>query len=112
MTTPRSAIAPRHTRALLYVLGVLLLLPLAVHLHALAAAGLTGTAPTTGATAFQKLCDTLKDNITWIIVTAFGVVGAALAGLLMIGSRTAPDWLGKMVGCVLLLLVGIPAFLA
>jgi hypothetical protein len=35
-----------------------------------------------------------------------------LAGLFMVGSRTAPDWLFKVVGGILMILVVIPTCLA
>ena len=100
--------------------AALLLLVLAVavarldgSLHALAAAGLTGSAPSgSGAAAFKTLCDTAKANIVWVMVTALAVVMSACAGLMMLGSRTAPDWLGKAIGGILLVLVGIPSLLA
>ena len=55
---------------------------------------------------------TLKDNVVWVIVTVLGLLLTLCAGLLAFGSRQAPDWLFKAAGCVLLLIVGIPAILA
>jgi hypothetical protein len=82
-----------------------------LHLAALKAAGLTGTAPTGGA-AFAQLISTLTDNWKWLIITGIGLVLVILAGLLMVGSRTAPDWLFKVIGGIILILVVIPAVLA
>jgi hypothetical protein len=48
----------------------------------------------------------------WIIITGLGMILTILAGLMIGGSRQAPDWLFKVIGGILVLLVGIPAVLA
>ena len=107
-----------HTTAALLLIPaaavtIVALIYLGSELHALAAAGLTGTAPSgSSANAFKSLCDTAKANIIWVMVTALAVVMSACAGLMMLGSRTAPDWLGKAIGGILLVMVGIPGLLA
>jgi type IV secretory pathway VirB2 component (pilin) len=83
----------------------------ALALAALRGAGLNGTPPP-NATVIKKLIDDLTANWTWLIATGLGLVLIILAGLLMVGSRTAPDWLFKVVGGVLLILVVIPTVLA
>jgi type IV secretory pathway VirB2 component (pilin) len=83
----------------------------ALFLAALRGAGLNGTPPP-NATVIKKLIDDLTANWTWLIATGLGLVLIILAGLLMVGSRTAPDWLFKVVGGVLLILVVIPTVLA
>ena len=83
----------------------------ALSLAALRGAGLNGTPPP-NATVIKKLIDDLTANWTWLIATGMGLVLIILAGLLMVGSRTAPDWLFKVVGGVLLILVVIPTVLA
>jgi hypothetical protein len=82
----------------------------AVCLAALRAAGLNGTAPPNSA-VIKKLIDGLTDNWIWLISTGAGLVLVILAGLLMVGSRTAPDWLFKIVGGILIILVVIPTTL-
>ena len=82
-----------------------------VMLDALAGAGLTGTAPA-GASAFQRLISTLTDNWKWLIATGLGLVLTIIAGMMMVGSRTAPDWLFKVIGGIVLILVVIPGVLA
>jgi type IV secretory pathway VirB2 component (pilin) len=79
-------------------------------LAALKAAGLNGTAPA-NADAIKTLITTLTDNWIWLIGTGAGLVLVIVAGLLMVGSRSAPDWLFKIVGGVVLILVVIPAVL-
>jgi len=92
--------------ALLGVTGTALL-----SLAALRGAGLNGKPPPNSA-VIKKLIDDLTDNWTWLIGTGMGLVLIILAGLLMVGSRTAPDWLFKVIGGVLLILVVIPTALA
>jgi hypothetical protein len=82
----------------------------AVSLAALRAAGLNGTAPPNAA-VIKKLINDLTDNWIWLISTGAGLVLVILAGLLMVGSRTAPDWLFKVIGGVLMILVVIPTAL-
>lgn len=79
-------------------------------LAALRAAGLNGTAPRNAA-VIKTLIDDLTDNWIWLISTGAGLVLVILAGLLMVGSRTAPDWLFKIIGGVLMILVVIPTAL-
>ncbi|MGB0094046.1 MAG: hypothetical protein WBP81_16130 [Solirubrobacteraceae bacterium] len=80
-------------------------------LAALRAAGLKGVAPAK-AHGFSVLTATLTDNWVWIIITGLGLILTILAGLMIGGSRQAPDWLFKVIGGILVLLVGIPAVLA
>jgi hypothetical protein len=80
-------------------------------LQALRGAGLNGTPPQNAA-VIKKLIDDLTNNWEWLIITGMGMVLIILAGLLMVGSRTAPDWLFKVIGGVLLILVVIPTALA
>lgn len=80
-------------------------------LAALKAAGLSGTAPPHAAT-LTKMISTLTDNWIWLIATGIGLILVILAGLMISGSRTAPDWLFRVIGGVLLILVVIPAVLA
>lgn len=83
----------------------------AVGLAALKAAGLTGKAPP-HAGAFTKMVSTLTNNWVWLIATGIGLILVILAGLMISGSRTAPDWLFRVIGGVLLILVVVPAVLA
>jgi hypothetical protein len=80
-------------------------------LSALKAAGLTGIAPR-GGNAFVGLVRTLQENWTWLISTGLGLVFALIAGLMIAGSRQAPDWLFRVIGGIMLILVVIPAALA
>jgi hypothetical protein len=80
-------------------------------LAALRAAGLNGTAPPNAA-VIKSLIDNLTSNWEWLIITGLGLVLIVLAGLFMVGSRTAPDWLFKVVGGILMILVVIPTCLA
>jgi hypothetical protein len=80
------------------------------YLDALRSAGMNGKAPP-NATPIKKLIDTLTDNAMWIIITALGLVLILVAGLMMVGSKSAPDWLFKVGGGILIILVGIPALL-
>ena len=80
-------------------------------LAALRAAGLKGVAPA-NAHGFSVLTATLTNNWVWIIITGLGMILTILAGLMIGGSRQAPDWLFKVIGGILVLLVGIPAVLA
>ena len=100
-------------RAALAVAGALIggVLMSVLALHALSGAGLTGTAPA-GASAFQRLISTLTDNWKWLIATGLGLVLTIIAGMMMVGSRTAPDWLFKVIGGIVMILVVIPAVLA
>ncbi len=83
----------------------------AFSLQALRGAGLNGKPPENSA-VIKKLIDDLTNNWEWLIITGMGMVLIILAGLLMVGSRTAPDWLFKVIGGVLLILVVIPTALA
>ena len=47
-----------------------------------------------------------------LIRHAWTLLVVVLAGLFMVGSRTAPDWLFKVVGGILMILVVIPTCLA
>jgi hypothetical protein len=83
----------------------------ALALFALKAAGLSGTAPP-HAGAITRMISTLTNNWVWLIATGIGLILVILAGLMISGSRTAPDWLFRVIGGVLLILVVIPAVLA
>lgn len=98
-------------RASAVVLAAVCAAPAQAPLAALRAAGLNGTAPP-HADAIKTLVSTLTNNWTWMISLGLGLIGVVLAGLLIAGSRTAPDWLFKVLAGVLIILVGIPAFLA
>lgn len=82
----------------------------ALSLAALRGAGLNGRPPANAA-VIKKLIDDLTDNWIWLIATGAGLVLIILAGLFMVGSRTAPDWLFKVIGGILMILVVIPAAL-
>ena len=103
---------PRHTTMIrLLPLALAFAIAGTLTLAALRAAGLNGAAPP-NAEVIKKLIDSLTDNWIWLISTGAGLVLVVLAGLLMVGSRTAPDWLFKIVGGVLIILVVIPTALA
>ena len=80
-------------------------------LWALKAAGLSGVAPRGGG-AFAGLVRTLQQNWTWLVSTGLGLVLVLIAGLMVAGSRQAPDWLFRVIGGIMLILVVIPAVLA
>jgi hypothetical protein len=80
-------------------------------LSALKAAGLSGIAPH-GGNAFLGLVRTLQQNWTWLVSTGLGLVLVLIAGLMVAGSRQAPDWLFRVIGGIMLILVVIPAVLA
>jgi hypothetical protein len=80
-------------------------------LWALKAAGLSGVAPKGGG-AFAGLVRTLQQNWTWLVSTGLGLVLVLIAGLMVAGSRQAPDWLFRVIGGIMLILVVIPAVLA
>jgi hypothetical protein len=80
-------------------------------LSALKAAGLSGIAPR-GGNAFVGMVRTLQQNWTWLVSTGLGLVLVLIAGLMVAGSRQAPDWLFRVIGGIMLILVVIPAVLA
>jgi hypothetical protein len=80
-------------------------------LWALKAAGLSGVAPQGGG-AFVGLIHTLEQNWIWLVSTGLGLVLVLIAGLMVSGSRNAPDWLFRVIGGIMLILVVIPAVLA
>jgi hypothetical protein len=80
-------------------------------LWALKAAGLSGIAPQ-GGDAFIGLVRTLEQNWIWLVSTGLGLVLVLIAGLMVSGSRNAPDWLFRVIGGIMLILVVIPAVLA
>ena len=80
-------------------------------LWALKAAGLSGVAPQ-GGNAFTGLVHTLEQNWIWLVSTGLGLVLVLIAGLMVSGSRNAPDWLFRVIGGIMLILVVIPAVLA
>ena len=82
-----------------------------VQLSALKAAGLSGIAPR-GGNAFVGMVRTLQQNWTWLVSTGLGLVLVLIAGLMVAGSRQAPDWLFRVIGGIMLILVVIPAVLA
>jgi hypothetical protein len=81
------------------------------HLWALKAAGLSGVAPK-GGSAFAGLIKALEQNWIWLVSTGLGLVLVLIAGLMVSGSRNAPDWLFRVIGVIMLILVVIPAVLA
>ncbi len=83
----------------------------AAQLWALKAAGLAGVSPKGGG-AFAGLVRTLQQNWTWLVSTGLGLVLVLIAGLMVAGSRQAPDWLFRVIGGIMLILVVIPAVLA
>jgi len=83
----------------------------AARLSALKAAGLSGIAPR-GGNAFVDLVRELQQNWTWLVSTGLGLVLVLIAGLMVAGSRQAPDWLFRVIGGIMLILVVIPAVLA
>ena len=102
----------RHTLVRLLVSSVLVLMSTsAFSLAALRGAGLNGNPPPNAA-VIKKLIDDLTANWIWLIGTGAGLVLIILAGLFMVGSRSAPDWLFKVIGGVLMILVVIPTALA
>ena len=80
-------------------------------LAALKAAGLTGTPPP-DASAFQSLIGTLTSNWEWLIGTGIGLAFVLVAGLMIFGSQNAPQYLFKIIGGIMLILIVIPAVLA
>ena len=78
---------------------------------ALRAAGLRGLAPAGGG-AFAGLIRTLQQNWIWLVATGLGLVLVLIAGLMVSGSRSAPDWLFRVIGGIMLILVVVPAVLA
>ena len=80
-------------------------------LSALKAAGLRGVAPQ-GGNAFAALVRTLEQNWIWLVATGLGLVLVLIAGLMVSGSRQAPDWLFRVIGGIMLILVVVPAVLA
>lgn len=100
----------------LVALGALLLFALAVlelrGLDALHAAGLTGIAPAHGAGAFRQLISTLQQNAEWLIATGLGLGITLVAGMFLLGSMRAPDYVLRIgMGIAILLVVG-PGLLA
>jgi hypothetical protein len=81
------------------------------NLWALKAAGLSGVAPK-GGSAFAGLVKSLEENWIWLVSTGLGLVLVLIAGLMVSGSRNAPDWLFRVIGGIMLILVVIPAVLA
>ena len=91
--------------------AILLLTDGLMGLEALKAAGLTGTAPP-DAGAFQSLIATLTSNWEWLIGTGIGLAFVLVAGLMIFGSQNAPQYLFKIIGGIMLILIVIPAVLA
>jgi hypothetical protein len=79
-------------------------------LAALKAAGLTGTPPP-DASAVQSLIGTLTSNWEWLIGTGIGLAFVLVAGLMIFGSQNAPQYLFKIIGGVMCILIVIPAVL-
>lgn len=84
---------------------------LALTLDALRGAGLNGKAPPNAA-PFKKLVDTITDNVEWFIITGLGLALLVGAVFFFAGSQRAPDYLGKVIVGVVLIIAGIPAILA
>ena len=93
------------------VAGGIVALVGSARLWALKAAGLSGVAPQ-GGNAFSGLVHTLEQNWIWLVSTGLGLVLVLIAGLMVSGSRNAPDWLFRVIGGIMLILVVIPAVLA
>jgi type IV secretory pathway VirB2 component (pilin) len=91
--------------------AILLLADGLTGLAALKGAGLTGTAPP-NAGAFQSLISTLTSNWEWLIGTGIGLAFVLVAGLMIFGSQNAPQYLFKIIGGIMLILIVIPAVLA
>lgn len=91
--------------------GAAVAISAAAQLSALKAAGLSGVAPK-GGDAFLGLVRTLEQNWIWLVSTGLGLVLVLIAGLMVSGSRNAPDWLFRVIGGIMLILVVIPAVLA
>jgi hypothetical protein len=81
-------------------------------LDALRAAGLSGAAPAQGASLFQTLISTLESNEKWLFFTGFSLGLTTVALMFFLGSMRAPDYLFKMLGAVVLILIITPAVLA
>jgi hypothetical protein len=107
---------PGPSRRLLVLVAVLfaagLVLTGADALDALKAAGLVGTAPGQGASAFKGLIGTLQQNTVWLIATGLGLAMTLVAAMLVFGSMRAPDFVFRIFGGIALLLIVIPAVLA
>lgn len=93
------------------LVGAAIAVAASVQLSALKAAGLSGVAPK-GGDAFIGLVRTLEQNWIWLVSTGLGLVLVLIAGLMVSGSRNAPDWLFRVIGGIMLILVVIPAVLA
>jgi len=83
----------------------------AATMDALRGAGLNGKAPP-NAGPVKKLIDTVTDNVEWFIITGLSLALTCGALFLFFGSQRAPDFMGKVVLGVLVIIVGIPAGLA
>ena len=101
----------RIRKSFLSALAVAAVAVAASQLSALKAAGLSGVAPK-GGDAFIGLVRTLEQNWIWLVSTGLGLVLVLIAGLMVSGSRNAPDWLFRVIGGIMLILVVIPAVLA
>jgi hypothetical protein len=98
-------------RVLLKSVAVAAVLSWGWGMWALKAAGLHGLAPKGGG-AFAGLVRTLEQNWIWLVATGLGLVLVLIAGLMVSGSRSAPDWLFRVIGGIMLILVVVPAVLA
>lgn len=97
--------------ALLGVAALLAAMLTVTGMNALRAAGLNGQAPPNSG-PIKKLADTTADNAVWLIITGLTPTLVFIAVLLIFGSKTAPDWLGKVVGAIFIVLVVIPVIVA
>lgn len=88
----------------------LLVLLVGSTLDALQAAGLNGKAPS-NANPIKKAIDDLTENWKWLIATGFVGLASLFLGLLMFGSRQAPEMLFKIGAGIFGLLVVVPAVL-
>ncbi len=77
-------------------------------LAALKASGLLSIKPS-GGNAFQALIRQVQGNWMWLIVTGIGLAIAIIAGLMIFGSQRAPEYIFRIVGGIVILVVVAPA---
>ena len=75
---------------------------------ALKASGLLSIKPS-GGNAFQALIRQVQGNWMWLIVTGIGLAIAIIAGLMIFGSQRAPEYIFRIVGGIVILVVVAPA---
>ena len=62
-----------------------------------------------GGNAFQALIRQVQGNWMWLIVTGIGLAIAIIAGLMIFGSQRAPEYIFRIVGGIVILVVVAPA---